>query len=59
MMQINKGGGKKTIVPDPYNIRGTLLKLVDCMVSMDDESSNAKKNRSRIPSVNDLGLGMV
>jgi hypothetical protein len=45
-MRINDGGGVKSMVLDPYDIKGTLLKVQECTVSMDDELANTRKNRS-------------
>lgn len=40
------------MIPDPYDIKGTPPRVQESMVSMDDESAVAKKNRSCTPSMN-------
>ena len=54
MMHIKEDKGEKTVVPDLYDIREISPKVANYMVSMDDELANARKNRSRISSVNEL-----
>jgi hypothetical protein len=51
-MQIDDRGDKKSMIPDPYDIKGTPPRVQECMVSMDDESAVARRNRSCDPSVN-------
>jgi hypothetical protein len=59
VMQIEEGGGDKTMVLDRYNIRGIFVKVTKRIISMDDESADATKNHCYTPSMNELDEGEV
>jgi hypothetical protein len=53
-MPIEDGGGEIIMLYDPYNLRVSPPRVEECNVTLDHESTDAKKTRSRTPSLTEV-----